>query len=430
MSITVVTSVSAMLSAAASANTGDEIHMTNGAKNNSTRTALVTGASGEIIVKSQNLHGAVMTGAPIDINSPNIRFEGFDMQWSNTSTDYFIINADNVKVRRCKIHFANEANGVERKWVRWKADNGLFEKNEVFGKTTRDCMFLASVNSTTALSGMKVLNNKFHDFVDVTASPTTSEVIRIGESSMAMMDFDSEVAYNQIYDCAADTEVMSIKSSNNNIHHNNLTNVQGSIVLRQAHDCFVESNILKGAGIRFYGHNHKIRNNQIIENAVGGVSRCMFIASGDRAEFEVTVGGGVDAVPGQIIQLNATEAQVRDCEITGNWFMQNAASNNEIWLLGNDTGPFQPDNNTISNNIIQASNGQCTEAWAGTNPASWNDQIMSGNRFNLSGSATVGDLTGLGTKYTLEDPKLSRLASGAYRCAYVLTDAEVGPLAA
>lgn len=419
-----------MLSAAAAANTGDEIHMDNGAKNNSSRTALVTGASGEIIVKSQNLHGAVLTGAPIDINSPNIRFEGFDLQWSNTSTDYFIINADNVKVRRCKIHFANEANGVERKWVRWKADNGLFEKNEVFNKTTRDAMFLASVNSTTPLTGMKVLNNKFHDFVDVTASPTTSEIIRIGESSMAMMDFDSEVAYNQIYDCAADTEVMSIKSSGNNIHHNNLINTGGSIVLRQAHDCFVESNILFNSGLRMYGHGHKIRNNQVIENTLGGVSRCLFMASGDVSEFwtDFPHTTGPVANPGEIIALNAYEPQLKDCEITGNWFMQNAASSNIMWLLG-DSGSqeFQPDNNTISNNIVQASAGTVGDAVSGTFPANWGDQIMSGNRFNLSGSAVVGDIPG--GVYTLEDPKLSRLAGGAYRCAYILTDAEVGPLA-
>jgi parallel beta-helix repeat protein len=93
------------------------------------------------------------------------------------------------------------------------------------------------------------------------------EMIRLATSG-----FEKSKAYCVIDSCYftkcnGDPEVVSVKCSNNTIKNCIFENNYGKLVLRHAHDCVVEHNYFSNNGMRVYGTNHKIINNQVVDNA-------------------------------------------------------------------------------------------------------------------------------------------------------------------
>lgn len=410
---------------------GDIVQLTPGVYSQSGRKNLTKSTTGVVTFRSQYPQAAIIKGDPIDIGSQNTIFEGFDLQFdigSQNDVTIVSINGNNSIYTRNRIHFLNPGtSSLEQCWVQSKANDVEFSYNEVYNKTCVDDMFLASKNSTTPITGNRVLHNWFHHFTQNPAD-TQSEVVRIGESAMAMVDFNAEVAYNKVSDCDADTEVYSIKASGVNVHHNNILDAGGSIVLRQAHDCLVRNNVIKGGGgIRFYGHGHIIELNQILDNdESGGVNSCLFIGSADRPEYVTVQGGSTPAVPGQVIGLNNHYAQTKDNIIKWNIISNGSSDNDNLILLGNDAADlYQPINNTFEDNIILASTGTMTHAITGTNPASWAAQTsLQRNVMRPTGTATIGDIPS--SAYTNVDLQLQRHPDGTYRCVFALSPKEVG----
>ncbi len=407
----------------------DHVLLTNGTYNNPTRKALTkTDASATATFAAQNTGGVIITGAPIDIPSNKTIFQGFDLQYSGVGDNgtYVTIDGTDCQFTRNKCHFANVLpSPAETKWIRIKGNNCTFDHNEVYNKTSRDDMILVDKNSSTAVTGCRILYNFLHDFTDDQSSPTLSEVIRYGESTTAFLDFSGEVAYNRIQDIDSDTEVISIKCSNVNLHHNTLVDTNGAIVLRQAYNCTVTANVLLNSGLRAYGSGHTFTRNQIIDNSVGGVSRSMVMGSAVVEDLELSP--GVPGSAGVVIPSNADYARFKNNTVSNNIWANGNASSSIIVLLGDDgSESFQPTGNIITNNIIQASTGTLTDAVAGTNPASWAANTVYGNILYPTGSATVGDMPASG--YTETNPNLKRLTDLSYRCAYYVDSTEVGPL--
>lgn len=405
---------------------GDHVLLTNGTYNNPTRKDLTKTTGSTVTFAAQNTGGVTITGQPIDLPDDNTIFQGFDLQY-NITTDggtYVTIDGAGCQMTRNKIHFANIPSPGTQKWIRIKGNNCTFDHNEVYGKTTIEDMVLVDKNSSTAVTGCKILYNYFHDFIQ-NPGDTKSEVIRYGESTLAFLDFNGEIAYNRIENIDADTEILSIKCTNVNIHHNTFKDTLGSLVLRQAYNCIVTANVLINTGLRFYGSGHTITRNQIIDDSVGGVSAACVIGSGDLEDLEFSA--GVAGTPGQVIPSNSNYARVKSCIISNNIWANGNASSGNIVALGNDgSRAFQPTGNTITNNIVQASTGTLTHAITGSFNASWSANTVSGNILYPTGTATVGDMPGGG--YTNTNPNLKRLVDGSYRCAYYVDAAEVGPL--
>ena len=430
MVTTVVSSLATAYSTFLAASTGDRVLLANGTYNNSTRKSLTKNSSSAVVeFGAENVGGAIITGQPIDLPANNTIFRGFDLQYSITTAGgtYVTIDGSDCQMTRNKIHFGNIASPGEQKWIRSKANNFTFDHNEVYGKTTVEDMLLVSKSSTEGITGNRCLYNYFHDFVQ-NPTDTKSEVIRFGESSMAWVDFSGEIAYNLIQDIDADTEVISVKCSNVNIHHNTLKNTGGSIVLRQAYNCTLNANTLINTGIRIYGSGHTITRNQIINNSMGGVSRPFYMGSADREDIPTVSGGSTPGTPGQVVALNAHYARTKNNYIANNIWANGNSSSGLIFMLGADASEtFQPTGNTITANIIQASTGTLTDELSGTNPASWAANTVSNNILYATGTATAGDMPTTG--YTAVNPNLTQLADGSYRCSLYLDTTEVGPAA-
>jgi hypothetical protein len=425
------TSWSTALSDYDNASNGDNIILVDGTYNIGTSVVNITKANAAAIatLKAQNRGGAILQGRGLNLADDNEIIKDFDMQFTSASNsiDIIAVNGDNCQMSRNRITATNPGAGILQKWVHDKANNFLFDHNYVYGKRCIDDMFLMDKSSTAAISGCGVFYNYFYDFVQLPGD-TRSEVIRIGQSAMAMMDFNAEIAYNRIELCDADTEVMSIKSCANNIHDNTLVNIGGSICLRQAHNCFIENNTIINGGIRLCGHGHTVKGNQIIEDSEGGVSRPLYFMSGDVSEFwtDYPHTTGPVAVPGQIITANTYEPQCRDCDIIGNSFFQNDILNDIMWVMGNDASEaYQPITNNIIGNRVVASKGTVGTAVTGTNPASWASNTVTGNILDLSGTAVPGDLPS--GSYYLAHIVVPRLPNGAYRCSSYVSPSMVGP---
>lgn len=422
MTTTIFTNLGSAISAFDSAATGDKILLANGTYNNPSRLSLTKSTGGIVTFAAENTLGATITGAPIDLPEDNTIFQGFDLQYTQPTGDFVTISGSGVQFRRNKVNFENGSGS--QKWLIISDNDITIDHNEMFDKTSLDDMILVGGGSAQRLR-CKILYNYIHDFY---APGTPAEPIRLGSSVTAFIDFAAEIGYNRFENIDADTEIISAKSSGNNIHHNTLINCDGAIVLRQAYNCIVNSNIMINAGLRFYGSGHTITKNQIIDNTHSGVSRSCVIGSGDVEDLETTPGSGIAGTPGNIIGSNANYARVKNCTITNNIWANGNATSGDIFELGNDgSRSFQPTGNTITGNIITASTGTLTKAITGTNPADWTANTVYSNILYPTGTAVVGDMPGGG--YKQQNPNLKRLDNLAYRCAYFMDLSEVGPFA-
>ena len=377
----------------------------------------MAGVSG-VTAKSKNRGGAILTGGPLSINGNGMTFEGFDLQYIRATGDFISFNGTACRFTRNKCHFDNTGTG-DQKWLFIKADNVMIDHNEIYGKTTVDDMLLVG-GGTQRRSG-RILYNHFHDFTEI--SSTKSEALRIGESSMVFIDFGCEVAYNLFETIDADTEVISVKSNNNNLHHNTFRNTNGSLVLRQAIHNHVHDNVFINSGLRVHGNDHTVDHNYFIRNSLGGVSRSLFLASATVADHIIQSGTNNNAgSSGTAIALNVDEAKVYNCNIHSNTFVMDDQATGFIVMLGDSSSePIQPTSNFFSYNIIQSLDGTLTNAISGA--VGWSHNILSGNILYISGAAALGDMSTSGF-FNVNPQVISR--SGWARCAYVLNSGDVG----
>jgi len=419
MTDTIVATLADMFSGAFTAAANDRILLQNGTYTNSGRVNLRATAV-PVTVMAQNQGGATINGAPIDLGSSGLVFQGFNLQFEAATGDFISLNNVSGRFSRNDCSFNNSGTGDQR-WFTVKKDDVMFDHNIIHGKRTVDDVLL--VGGSTFVRGCKVLYNHFYDFVET--GSTKSETIRIGESSMAFMDFNCEVAFNRIDTTNADTEVISVKANNVYLHNNTLDNVAGSLVLRQAYNCTVDANVfMNGAGIRLGGgSNHIITRNQVIRDTVGGVSRPFYVTTGNVTDLLISGGTPGSGVSGVTIPLNADTAQVRNCTINNNIFVNDSGLAISGLIFWGDASGLQPTGNQFMYNILMANTGTLTVAQSGA--VGWGANTVSGNIIFVSGTATIGDMPTSG--YINTNPNVLRLADNTCRCAYVLVSGQVGP---
>jgi poly(beta-D-mannuronate) lyase len=256
--------------------------------------------------------------------------------------------------------------------------------------------------------------NSYHDRA-VASSGSPAEAIRIGSSETAWLNFGAGVGYNRFERVDGETELITLKGSYMNVHHNTAINCNSSFTFRHGNFGIFDANVLINAGLRIYGHGHTITRNQVIAVSHNQLRQAITIGQGTVADDN-----GSSGVVGA---SNANHAQVRDCIINNNIIASDNATNLNIMTLGFDTsgGTFSPTNNTINYNIITASTGVLTKQ---DNGSLWSGNTVSGNILWPTGTATVGDM--LSGSYFLADPQLLRLSDTTCRCAYVLASGQVG----
>jgi hypothetical protein len=380
--------------------------MADGVYNNATRKNLTKNAAGLVTFGAQNVGGATITGEGIDLGSNNIIFRGFDLAMTTSSANYIDINGTGCQFTRNNCHFANP--GANRKWIRIRANNCLFDHNDCYSKSNDDVLLLVFKTGETT-TGVQILYNYFHDIVGM---ENDTECIRVGDSNHCTYQFGTEIAYNRFENISADDELISCKGSGLNIHHNTVKDCDSAVTLRQCTDVTFDSNTLINSGIRMYGKNHVITRNQIIENTHSQLKGHMTIGNGDAEELPVDT-------------ANAVYSRYKNCRVENNIIAASNATNLNILQLGYDAArTLTPTGNTFRSNIITASTGTLT---ATVGNASWADNTVANNILYVTGSATRGNMTTTG--YTTGNPNLTQLADRSYRCALYRDTTEVGPLA-
>ncbi len=401
----IATSLTSAYTSFLNANTNDRILLADGVYNNATRKSLTKNTSGVVTFGAQNVGGVTITGQPIDLPSNNTIFRGFDLVYSVSSGNYVSISGTGVQFTRNKCHFANP--GTLQKWIQISANDCVFDHNECYSKTNDDVLLLI-VKSPPIATGVQVLYNYFHDIVGV---DNDTECIRVGNSNQCTHTANAIIAYNRFENISADPELISVKNSFVNIHHNTAVNCDCSIVLRQCTDVTVNANTLINCGIRMYGKNHIITRNQIIENSHAQQQQALVIGNGDVEEYPVDTS-------------NAVYARVKNCTIENNIIASKNATSANIFQFGYPSGnTFTPTGNIIRSNIITASTGKLTDE---SGSADFNDNTVENNILYATGTATIGDMPSSG--YTAVNPNLTQMTDLSYRCASYRATNEVGPL--
>ena len=113
-------------------------------------------------------------------------------------------------------------------------------------------------------------NNKFCDRINTDNAPNELEIIRIGTSDQSLSSAKCMVINNTFDNCNGELEIISVKSCNNIVYGNTITNSYGTITLRHGNNNIVCKNSIDGknkvdsGGIRIVGENHIINNNLLI----------------------------------------------------------------------------------------------------------------------------------------------------------------------
>ena len=213
---------------------------------------------------------------------------------------------------------------------------------------------------SSIITGTKIRNNE--SMIKVAALVMVQESIRLGSSATAKAAFNTELSGNTIENCdTSDTELVTVKSSNNDIHDNRFINCNSGVTFKHGSFNKYRNNININTGLRVYGHNNEIINNQFLRDSHNQLRQCV-IGNADHAD---------DGVLGDI--FNAFYSHVHDCIIKNN-IIESLA--NIAFCLGNGSGSFKPTNNQIVDNIFIGSQGTLVNTSDG---ASWTANIVTGN---------------------------------------------------
>lgn len=387
-----VTSLAGLQAAVAAAATGETVVLADGVYDNPTNLNLTGRVGVNIIAERRGV--TQIRGAPVSIGSPGLTFCGFDLVY-NATGDYIILNGAGIRFCRNRVHLGN--NGTS-KWIQSNDNDITIDHNEIYGKTTLDTMILIKGNPVADRA--KICFNDFHDMVAPQTTPM--ECIRIGASDVAQVNYHAEVSYNRFENISADIELCTWKCSTISIHHNTMINCDSVHTFRHgSFKLFADNICINTGGLRFFGHNHLIRDNQIIEDSHSQIKGPLVIGGGDAPD---------DAgAPGLAGPGNALYAQVHDCIIENNMIISNAAQGAVSMILGYGAAQYPPINNTIRNNIIVASRGTL----AGTSGnGNWAANTVQGNILFPTGTANIGNMPPTG--YSNQNPNLVKMPDGTY----------------
>lgn len=341
-------------------------------------------SKGGVTLKAKNQGKAIIKGAPIDVSGPQVTFDGFELQYSSTEQTVVSLRGTGYKFTNNKCRFGNPT-ANRNDWIVVKgADGGLIQGNDIGNKTGMGNMLL--IGPGTIVKNTKVLDNKIHDFTGGVGNG--AEAIRFGASQVAREEFAVEFANNEVYNInTSDDELITVKSSKNNIHDNVFRNCRASPCFRHGRFNKFINNKLEGVGIRIYGKGHEITNNN-------------FKRDPNSQLLQIVIGNGEFAEEEQ--NTTASYTQVRDLIFANNYIDMENSTTNIILCWGYGSHSLKPIGNKVTGNKILAANGTLANTKDG---ASWNNNTISDNILWATGSAKYGDMPTGG--YMKKDPNVT-----------------------
>lgn len=388
-----VSSVSALQTAVNNAVAGDHIVLANGTYNlgSSISVSSKNGTSANpIVIKAASILGVTLsgTGSFNITGSSHIVIQGFRFTGSTGSGGSSGLNIKDSNYCRITRNYFQMSDSTKAYWtyITGSGNDHRIDRNEYANKPSEGCFIVVYGTSSPYNMSLRVRidRNYFHD--QTFSGANGGEAIRFGDSNRQNIDAYGVIEYNLFEGNTGDVEVISVKSSSNQIRYNTLRDNVGSIVLRHGDDNTIEGNFLLDGqnGIRFYGDNHKIINNYFSGNSGSGVRSTLGIGNGNIADAP-NGNTGYDQPNNNVVAFNTLVA------------------NTTHVVFGLEGSSSYPANGTVfANNILQGNSGTLVSSNSGTpQNTTWAGNILWGSAGNgiipTSGFTRVNPLLSLGT---------------------------------
>lgn len=217
-----------------------------------------------ITIKAENKNVVFKGNSVVELSGSFLHFSGitFDELNKNCSNTVNILGSNN-RVSNCSFlnytfpqdHIVNIQGQYHR------VDHCLFKNITQKGL----CIFI--YRPIVIENYILIDNNKFCDRTNLCNVPNELEIIRIGTSDQSLSSAKCMVVNNSFDNCNGELEIISVKSCNNIVYGNTLTNCYGTITLRHGNKNIICKNSIDGknksdsGGIRIVGENHLVSNN-------------------------------------------------------------------------------------------------------------------------------------------------------------------------
>lgn len=308
--------------------------------------------------------------------SHHVVLRGFKL----TSKQTLRVPSSSTHVRITRNHFEMTTAADGDHWLGVDGDDAEIDHNTFANKTNLGVYLPISGPDGKIAQRTWIHHNYFfnHQFT----GDNGGEPIRLGLSSKQLLTANAVVEYNLFDKVDGDPEAISVKSSDNVIRYNTIIRSEGSIVLRHGNRNRVEGNLMFGgrSGIRFYGNDHVIVNNQVRDSAGSG------IVIGSGSVVDDTTSTGNDRPDRVLVAFNT---------LVGN----------AVSITGEGNRPLEPHDCVVANNAVVGSGAKLVTMPRGEVGFRWEGNLLSG--------APGGDLPAEG--FRALNPRLSADSSGIYR---------------
>jgi Chondroitinase B/Immunoglobulin domain len=344
---------------------GDQIILSNGVYN-STGTISVScagTASQPILITAQTIGGAQIGGTNgfNFIGANYVTIQGFYFTYTNSGTQGLIVDTASTHCRITRNIF--ETDPVQY-WCFVQGDDTEVDHNLFRNKSAKGeyITLEGSTSGTTITIPQRLWAHDNDLFNNHYAGGNGGESTRLGTGTYKLLSSWSVIENNLYEQANGDPEAVSIKTSDNVIRYNTITNnLQGTISLRQGCRNRIEGNfILNADGMKFYADDHLIFNNYLS----GTISGIQF-GAGDWAEITDS-------------DNNATgpHAAAHRARVEFNTMV-----NCSVYLDWNNQGSYVPTDCIVENNILEGNSGYFVSQALSTNQSNftWKTNIFWGS---------------------------------------------------
>lgn len=403
-------------------NPGDTILVLDGSYNMGSVKITRSGtASRPIVIKSSNLHGAVIIGkSSFTLSYQNyVTYEGFGFDVEPVSTIIKMEGCSNIRITRNHFRMQKLTDDQSSKWITigdlWEnpvcnSHHNRIDHNLFDGKYDAGAWLIIDGSHGTVPDISK--NDRIDHNIFRNNTPRVAnekETIRIGVSDLSLLNSYTTVENNLFENCDGDPEIISVKSCSNIVRNNTFKSCLGTLSLRHGHNSKVYGNFFFGngktadyngstigcGGIRVYGMNHQIYNNYF-EGLTGSKwDAAITITNGDVANNSTSLTSHF--LPENVVYAHNT--------------LVNNISDIEIGFDNNGSYGKAPKNCMLINNLIVNSMNPVVKSYSSTSLAGVN---FLNNMIHVTGSASLGLSAFTSEQIVLSNPLLVKTKCRAF----------------
>ncbi len=255
---------------------GDVIILQNGEWHDVVLSATCNGSiKNPIIIKAATPGKVFITGhSTLNIGGNFIQIEGLYFTNGFAGTDAVITFrtskneiANNCRVTNTVINDYNNPKRLdENYWVSFYGKNNRLDHCSFLNKKNIGVLLAVILDDERNRENFHLIDHNYFG-ARIPLASNGGEVIRVGVSEQCQYKSNTQIEDNLFEHCDGETEIISIKSCNNNIRRNIFKECQGSVVLRHGNFNTVENNFFWGndkigtGGVRIINKGQWVINN-------------------------------------------------------------------------------------------------------------------------------------------------------------------------